>query len=66
MSVIIRPATVADLPDIFRFIHDLAEYEKAPNEVVLSITDLEQSLFGQAPTIATLSTPFQYRSGQVF
>ena len=29
MSVTIRPATVADLPNIFRFIHDLAEYEKA-------------------------------------
>ena len=54
MSVIIRPATVADLPDIFRFIHDLAEYEKAPNEVVLSITDLEQSLFGQAPSVFCL------------
>ena len=54
MSLIIRPATVADLPDIFRFIHDLAEYEKAPNEVVLSITDLEQSLFGQAPAVFCL------------
>lgn len=54
MSVIIRPATVADLPDIFRFIHDLAVYEKAPNEVVLSITDLEQSLFGQAPAVFCL------------
>jgi len=54
MSLIIRPATVADLPDIFRFIHDLAEYEKAPNEVVLSITDLEQSLFGKAPAVFCL------------
>jgi hypothetical protein len=54
MSLIIRPATVADLPNIFRFIHDLAEYEKAPNEVVLSITDLEQSLFGQAPAVFCL------------
>jgi len=54
MSLIIRPATVADLPNIFRFIHDLAEYEKAPNEVVLSITDLEQSLFGPAPAVFCL------------
>ena len=54
MSLIIRPATVADLPNIFRFIHDLAEYEKAPNEVVLSISDLEQSLFGQAPEVFCL------------
>jgi len=40
MSVIIRPATIADLPEVFRFIHALAEYEKAPHEVVLSIDDL--------------------------
>ena len=40
MSVIIRPATIADLPDIFKFIHALAEYEKAPHEVVLSLEDL--------------------------
>ena len=40
MSVIVRPATVADLPDVFRFIHALAEYEKAQHEVVLSIDAL--------------------------
>jgi hypothetical protein len=49
MSVVIRPATVGDLADIFRFIHALAEYEKAPNEVILSVTDLEQS-FWRKPT----------------
>jgi hypothetical protein len=36
MSVTIRSAIPADLPEIFRYIHALAEYEKAPAEVVLS------------------------------
>jgi GNAT superfamily N-acetyltransferase len=51
MSVIVRPATIADLPEIFKFIHALAEYEKAPNEVVLSPDDLQQSFFGENPQV---------------
>ena len=54
MSLVIRPATVGDLADIFRFIHALAEYEKAPNEVLLSTTDLEQSFFGVNPQVYCL------------
>jgi GNAT superfamily N-acetyltransferase len=54
MSVIVRPATIADLPDIFKFIHALAEYEKAPDEVVLSLDDLEQSFFGENPQVYCL------------
>jgi len=34
-SVKIRSAEFSDLPVIFQFIHDLAKYEKAPNEVEL-------------------------------
>ncbi len=54
MAVVIRSATTTDLPDIFRFIHALAEYEKAPDEAVLSITDLEQSFFGVNPQVYCL------------
>ena len=54
MSVVIRPAIASDLADIFRFIHALAEYEKAPNEVLLSTTDLEQSFFGVNPQVYCL------------
>jgi GNAT superfamily N-acetyltransferase len=56
MSVIVRPATIADLPEIFKFIHALAEYEKAPNEVVLSLEDLKQSFFGENPQVYCLLT----------
>lgn len=54
MSVIVRSATITDLPDIFKFIHALAEYEKALNEVLLSIDDLEQSFFGENPQVYCL------------
>ena len=49
MSLIVRPATIADLPEVFKFIHALAEYEKAPKEVILSIDDLKQSFFCDNP-----------------
>jgi GNAT superfamily N-acetyltransferase len=54
MQLKIRDAVQADLPKIIQFIKDLAEYEKAPNEVVLSISDLEQSLFGTNPQVYCL------------
>ena len=54
MQLKIRDAVQADLPKILQFIKDLAEYEKAPNEVVLSISDLERSLFGTNPQVYCL------------
>lgn len=54
MQLKIRDAVQADLPKIIQFIKDLAEYEKAPNEVELSISDLEQSLFGANPQVYCL------------
>jgi len=51
MSVTVRSAIPADLPEIFRYIHALAEYEKAPAEVVLSLADLERSLFCENPQV---------------
>ena len=54
MSVKIRSAVPADLPTILQFIHDLAEYEKAPDEVELSLDDLKDSLFGVNPQVFCL------------
>jgi GNAT superfamily N-acetyltransferase len=54
MSVKIRSAVPADLPTILQFIHDLAEYEKAPDEVELSLGDLKDSLFGVNPQVFCL------------
>lgn len=42
----IRSATPADVPDLLRLVHELAVYEKAPDEVAMSETDLHTALFG--------------------
>jgi GNAT superfamily N-acetyltransferase len=41
----IRLAERRDVPDILSLIKELAEYEKAPNEVIASEKDIEISLF---------------------
>jgi len=37
-----------------QFIHDLAKYEKAPNDVELSLSELEESLFSKNPQVYCL------------
>ena len=46
----IRPATPDDVSTILQLIRDLAEYERAPNEVVATETGLHQVLFGKRPS----------------
>ncbi len=46
----IRPATIDDAPLILDLIIELAVYEKAPEEVKASVTDIEQSLFSDKAT----------------
>lgn len=46
MSIHIRDATPSDAALILAFITELAIYEKAEHEVVASMADIEQSLFG--------------------
>ncbi|MFV8818804.1 N-acetyltransferase family protein [Haliea sp. E17] len=45
-SIHIRPATAADSELIYRFVHDLATYERAPQEVTTSPAELREALFG--------------------
>ncbi len=54
MSITIRPAIEADLPTIFRFICDLAEYEKLRHEVHADPETLGLHLFGPAPKAETI------------
>lgn len=49
MDVNIRKATKEDLPVILTLIKELAEYEKAPDEVTLTLTELEEDGFGESP-----------------
>jgi len=46
----IRPATPADLPVILQLIRDLADYERAPNDVVATEGGLREVLFGPRPS----------------
>jgi GNAT superfamily N-acetyltransferase len=51
MSVIeIRKARPADAAMILGFVTDLAIYEKAENEVIATVSDIEHSLFGHEST----------------
>jgi GNAT superfamily N-acetyltransferase len=48
-DLVIRPATVADVPIILELIRELAAYERAPNEVVATEEQLANVLFGPRP-----------------
>ena len=50
----IRPATIVDVPIILQLIRDLATYERAPNEVTATETQLIDVLFGGRPVAEVL------------
>ena len=45
----IRLAIPTDVEDIHRLIYELAVYEKAPDEMVATVAQIEQSLFNDSP-----------------
>ncbi|RJQ80986.1 GNAT family N-acetyltransferase [Pseudonocardiaceae bacterium YIM PH 21723] len=47
----IRRATPSDVDTMVQLVHDLAEYEKAPDECTLTSEQLHTALFGPAPTL---------------
>jgi GNAT superfamily N-acetyltransferase len=53
-AVSIRPAAPADIPEILRFIQELAEYEKLAHEVVATEAALHEHLFGARPAAEVL------------
>lgn len=48
-NITIRRATKEDCPRILELIQELAEYERAPDEVVVSIDHFIESGFGEKP-----------------
>lgn len=50
----IRQAFAADVPIIFQLIHDLATYERAPDEVTTTEEQLADVLFGEKPAAEVL------------
>jgi GNAT superfamily N-acetyltransferase len=49
MEINIRKAGKPDLSAMLELIRELAEYEKAPNEVTVTLKELEQDGFGKNP-----------------
>ena len=47
----IRTATEDDVPAIVAMVHELAEYERAPEECHLTEGQLTTALFGPAPAL---------------
>ncbi|MFZ4785788.1 MAG: GNAT family N-acetyltransferase [Flavobacteriales bacterium] len=45
----LRPGTVADVPAALELVRELAIYEKAPNEVVVTEADMIRDGFGEKP-----------------
>ncbi len=51
---IVRSATAADIPALFRLIKELAEYENLQQEVAATEQGLERALFGESSTAEAL------------
>lgn len=49
MEINIRRAVKEDCPRLLQLVHELAEYEKAPNEVTVTLDHFEESGFGEKP-----------------
>ncbi len=49
MSITIRRAVKEDCPRLLELVHELAVYEKAPDEVTVTLEHFEESGFGKNP-----------------
>jgi len=49
MSIKIRVAQKADCPRLLELVHELALYERAPEEVTVSLEEFEAAGFGEKP-----------------
>ncbi|NVO02284.1 MAG: GNAT family N-acetyltransferase [Bacteroidetes bacterium] len=49
MKFQLRPAKESDLPEVLSLIKELASYEKAPEEVTITLDDLKKDGFGERP-----------------
>ena len=54
MSATVRPATPADVEQIHAFVVELAEYERAVDQVTGTVEMLRESLFGARPAAEAL------------
>ncbi|HTL82604.1 MAG TPA: GNAT family N-acetyltransferase, partial [Bacteroidia bacterium] len=48
-EMLIRKAVKSDMPSVLALVKELAEYEKAPDDVELTVAELERDGFGEHP-----------------
>jgi GNAT superfamily N-acetyltransferase len=53
MKIIIREGKISDMPSVYRLIQELADFEKEPDAVDLTLKDLKEDGFGGAPLFKT-------------
>ena len=61
----IRPATIDDVPDVVRLVHELATYEREPDAVVATEEQFRTALFGPDPRVHCLVAEDEGNSGEV-
>ncbi len=49
--IVVRDVTPADVPAVVRMVHDLAEYERAPESCHITDTQLHSALFAERPAL---------------
>jgi GNAT superfamily N-acetyltransferase len=54
MPLLVREAKLDDIPTICKYIKDLAKYEKAPEEAILTEGDLRRTFFTDTPQVYCL------------
>ena len=49
LEIHVRKAEKSDMPAVLSLVQELADYERAPQEVVVTVADLERDGFGEHP-----------------
>ncbi len=59
MSLLLRPATPADVPEMLAMIRELAAYERSPDSAIATAEDLLRDGFGPRPVFHCLIAEWQ-------
>ena len=62
MNISIRKGLKSDVSQALCLIKELAAYEKAPDEVIVTIKDMEQDGFGENPIFEFFAAFFHMRT----
>src|SRR4030095_11938626 len=54
VSMIVRPANLADAPELHAMIGELADYERLGDEARATVADTKRALFGESPAAEAL------------